>query len=56
MLHRRKKQVRNKFGPYAGKGSGYPEFATWRDAHDLRDNAAGQKRLTHPRNGALQCW
>ncbi len=34
--------------------SGCPEFAAWWNAHDLRDNAAGQKRLTHPRKGALR--
>ncbi len=33
--------------------SGCPEFAGWWDAHDLRGNAAGLKRLAHPRKGAL---
>jgi MmyB-like transcription regulator ligand binding domain len=31
-----------------------PEFAAWWETHDVRDAAAGQKRLTHPRKGALR--
>jgi transcriptional regulator with XRE-family HTH domain len=34
--------------------SGCAEFAAWWDSHDLREPAAGQKRLAHPRKGALR--
>ncbi len=34
--------------------AGCPEFAGWWDTHDLRETSAGQKRLTHPRKGALR--
>jgi PAS domain-containing protein len=34
--------------------SGCPEFAAWWEAHDLREPVAGQKRLIHPRKGALR--
>jgi transcriptional regulator with XRE-family HTH domain len=30
------------------------EFASWWAIHDLRDTIAGQKRLAHPRKGALR--
>lgn len=30
------------------------EFAGWWDAHDVRQTATGQKRLVHPRRGALR--
>jgi transcriptional regulator with XRE-family HTH domain len=33
---------------------GCPEFAEWWDAHDIRGGAAGRKRLSHPRKGALR--
>lgn len=32
---------------------GCPEFAGWWEAHDIRGAAAGQKRLSHPKHGAL---
>ena len=34
--------------------AGCAEFAGWWDSHDLRNNVTGQKRLTHPRKGALR--
>ena len=34
--------------------AGCPDFTAWWEAHDLREIAAGQKRLTHPRKGALR--
>jgi hypothetical protein len=30
------------------------EFATWWQAHDVRNTATGQKRMLHPRKGALR--
>lgn len=33
--------------------SGCPEFGAWWDTHDVGNAAAGQKRLTHPKKGAL---
>jgi PAS domain-containing protein len=33
---------------------GCPEFSAWWEEHDLRGIAAGQKRLTHPRKGAMR--
>lgn len=32
---------------------GCPEFATWWKAHDIRDVAAGRKRMVHPKKGVL---
>ena len=34
--------------------TGCPEFEAWWETHDVRDAAAGQKRLSHPRMGELQ--
>lgn len=33
---------------------GCPEFAGWWKTHDIREPAAGRKRLGHPKKGALQ--
>jgi transcriptional regulator with XRE-family HTH domain len=33
---------------------GCPEFAGWWEAHDIREAAAGQKSLRHPRRGPLK--
>ncbi len=33
--------------------SGCPEFGAWWDTHDVGGAAGGQKRLVHPRKGAL---
>jgi len=32
---------------------GCPEFATWWKSHDIRGSMAGQKRLRHPKKGAM---
>lgn len=32
---------------------GCPEFATWWKSHDIRDVAAGRKRMVHPKKGVL---
>lgn len=32
---------------------GCPEFVTWWKAHDIRDVAAGRKRMAHPKKGVL---
>ena len=34
--------------------SGCPEFGAWWESHDLRETVGGQKRLAHPRKGALR--
>jgi transcriptional regulator with XRE-family HTH domain len=34
--------------------AGCPEFATWWKAHDVRDVAAGIKRIAHPKKGVLR--
>jgi transcriptional regulator with XRE-family HTH domain len=33
---------------------GCPEFQGWWEAHDIRDTAGGQKRMHHPKKGALR--
>jgi transcriptional regulator with XRE-family HTH domain len=33
---------------------GCPEFAGWWEAHDIRRGGAGEKRLSHPKNGLLR--